>query len=151
MSNATDDLTAERAAALHEAAEHLLAHPGLPAPYITSSGNGRGQVSYQLSITAKDEQRDAARRIIRTIGGEWKKWSGSQDFYFQATSGRLDLLVQADREQVCVRRVVGTTQVTLPAVEARPERVETHDVVEWDCSPILADEPVPYVVAGGES
>lgn len=59
--------------------------------------------------------------------------------------GGLDLHVYAPREQVCVRRVVGTREVTeeVPdpdAVAALPTVTVTKTVedVEWDCSPLLA-------------
>lgn len=127
------------AAALHAAAEHLLAHPGLPTPYITSSFTGKAQISYQLMNTAKDDQRRTIAKVARAIGGKWEKSAGYDAFYLTQEFDLLRVTISAEREQVCTRRVVGTETVTLPAVKAAPERTEEREVVEWDCDPILAE------------
>lgn len=63
--------------------------------------------------------------------------------------GAFTLHVYADREQVCERIVTGTREVTreVPdpeALKAVPTTTvtETEDVVEWVCTPLLADAPV---------
>jgi hypothetical protein len=90
---------------------------------------------------AKDNQRDAAQRILRAIGGKWAKnpWDDRFDFKQPNYRPGVNLAVYTHRDQVCERRVVGTEEVTVPAVEAQPERTETREVVEWDCSPVLSE------------
>lgn len=131
--------------ALRQVADLLEQHPDLPQPYVTSSYAGRVDARWYLSIDspgAPAEQRATAQQIIRAIGGHWDKDIRDDEVRFTAKLGLLDLDVQVVREAVCTRRVVGTEEVTIPAVEARPERTEVREVVEWDCQPILADEQV---------
>lgn len=77
--------------------------------------------------------------IRRVVGGKWDKrentcLSGDPEMVFE-TDGHM---VTVKREAVCIRRVLGTETVTVPAVKAAPERTEEREVVAWDCEPILA-------------
>lgn len=131
-------------AALREAADLLDQHPEIRQPYLTTSVSGRAHLAWFLPIEIRtdDEQRDAARDLLSALRGHWKKAPGSGDaFNFVQSRGLLDLTVQVDRPAVCERVVVGTETVTVPAVEAveaRPERTETREIVEWRCQPLLA-------------
>jgi hypothetical protein len=131
------------AANLRTAAEIMQAHPDLPIPYITTTHRGGVEFAWYLTITAEDfaEQKRLARLILRTIGGKWDKKPGSEMNFKQGSilDDPISYIVQVSREAVCRRVVTGTEEVTIPAVEAEPERVETVETVEWICEPVLAE------------
>lgn len=140
----TDDriqeLRKERAAEFagyRRAADLMEAHPEVPAPGVLPSG--------ELRWWFYEWQADAAVKHIadirRAVGGTWTKREAGSKMYFE----RDGYTISVDREVVCTRRVVGTKTVTLPAVEAQPERTVERDIVEWDCQPLLA--PVAAVEA----
>ncbi len=126
---------------LRIAADLIESMPSIPAPCVWAYSSGTVAVQWQLMHNAdtKDGQRLAAQQIIRAVGGKWDKKPSGDSFNFEREYRGLGLEILADREQVCDRRVVGTEDVTIPAVEARPERVEVREIVEWDCSPVLAE------------
>ena len=128
---------------LTKIADLLAQHPDLPPPCVTIYGHLPEQPDLQwyLHINNKGDeafQREAAQQIIRTIGGTWDKEPRGDRFDFTATRDDMNLQIAVKREAVCVRRVVGTETVTVPAVDAQPERTEVREVVEWDCEPVLA-------------
>lgn len=130
---------------LRAAVDLIEAHPGLPEACVFAYSSGHVQMTWQLMniAEAKDSQRDVAQQIIRALGGKWRKkpWGDRFDFEQERDDG-LRVEIYAHREQVCERRVVGTEKVTVPAspaVEAQPERTEVREIVEWDCSPVLAE------------
>lgn len=131
--------------ALREAADLLDQHPDLPAPYIVSRGDDTVDLNWFLTIDTDDlaEQKRLAVLIVKAIGGTWDKdagdWGGGT-FRFVQRRGLLGLDVQTKREAVCERLVVDTETRTVPAVEAQPERVETVEVVEWRCHPVLPED-----------
>lgn len=97
---------------------------------------------HDIGIHAYGE--DAPQRIAawrRALGGTWRKGGGddyivlSQRVESLPGAPTVDLFIGKDR---CVRRVVGTETVTVPAVEAQPERIEERELIEWDCDPVLA-------------
>lgn len=122
--------------ALHEAADLVAAHPELPEPYITS--NSRGADVFWFLDLKHDQaaQRALVVAIRKALGGKWDK-DPHEKFNFKQKRGPLSLLIQVEREAVCERVVTGTETVTVPAVEAQPERTEEREVVEWVC-----DEPI---------
>lgn len=125
---------------LRKVVDILDAHPDLPAPTVTIYSHGPAEVSWYVMLDGDHvDQAAAARQIIRTIGGTWDKnpWGDRFDFE-QRTDTGISLTVAVHREQVCERIVTGTEQVTIPAVEAQPERVEVRELVEWKCAPLLA-------------
>lgn len=88
------------------------------------------------------DQKAIAAEVVREIGGKWDKgkYQGGDLFDFTRDyGGGVIASVVVDRPQVCTRRVVGTETVTLPAIDAKPERTEDREIVEWDCSPLLAE------------
>lgn len=126
---------------LRAAADLIAAHPDLPDPCIFGYRNGAVDVTWQLmnNEATKGDQRAAAQQILRAIGGKWDKEPWGDRFDFAQDYRGLKLQIYTHREQVCTRRVVGTETVTIPAVEAKPERTEVVDVVEWDCEPVLTE------------
>lgn len=125
---------------LREAANLLEQHPQLPQPYITTLSNGRVELNWYLhGHGSLDEQKRAAAEIVRTLRGDWNKTADNVlGFAFTRNLDRVRLFISVDRPAVCERVVVGTEKVTIPAVEAQPERTITQDKVEWRCQPLLA-------------
>jgi hypothetical protein len=135
---------------LGAAYEFLVAYPDIPAPYVTGSAYGTNDDGYvdldwqlQIGDTAEDHaaQKAAATALIKAIGGRWDKVNyGDHDTTFRFTQKRdgLGLTVTVQREAVCERIVTGVETVPVPAVEAKPERTEDREVVEWRCEPVLS-------------
>lgn len=131
----------EITAALREAADLLEQHPELPAPYINGSDWGLS-LDWQMMVKHGNNlsaQKATAAQVVQAIGGDWQKVELGDTFHFRQTHGLLRLDVYVDRPAVCERVVTGTETVTIPAVEAQPERVEEREVVEWRCQPLLAE------------
>lgn len=132
--------TAERMAFVAELLAGLPAD--LPAPCVFAYSNGTVEVTWQVLHDEAETQLPTMLAVRRAIGGQWEKkpWGDRFDIS-QQVNDWLTVEVYAHRDVVCTRRVVGTEQFTVPAVEAQPERTETREIVEWDCHPILGDEP----------
>lgn len=128
------DNSTTTATQLRRLADLLDANPELPTPVIEARWH-----SY-LSTSADDPVAEV-QRIRRALGGTWNKNAQGGTFWLTRREGQIELTIFADRNQVC-RRVVTTETATIPAAEAQPERVETREVVEWDCTPVLAAESV---------
>lgn len=112
--------------------------PGVPTPAINAWTT---DVVELLWILGKPEATLCTVRDIRkAIGGCWTKRGGDQWFVLERRAvGGIKFTVQVEREQICERIVVGTETVVVPAVEARPERTEVREVVEWRCEPLTQD------------
>jgi hypothetical protein len=140
---ATSTTTAPSQADLLQIATDLIrAHSDLlPRPCVFAYSSGKVKVTWQLmhSDDTRDDQKAAAQQIIRAVGGEWRKKPWDDRFDFEREFCGIKVEIYASREQVCTRRVVGTETVTVPAVEAQPERTEVRELVEWDCTPVLAE------------
>lgn len=92
------------------------------------------------------DQKATAATVVRDIGGAWEKGGrhNAGDFldFTKDYGGGVLATVVVDRPQVCERIVTGTETVTIPATEAteaQPERTEVREIVEWRCSPLLAE------------
>lgn len=142
-STSTTNSTADK---LRIVSDLLDAHPDLPTPCVFAYGSGTVEVTWQLMNNAehKNAQKDGARAIIAALGGKWSKNPWDDRFDFARNLGDdIKLQIFTHRDQLCERVVTGTETVTVPAVEAMPERTETREIVEWRCQPLLADEQVP--------
>lgn len=140
MSNPTSTL-AERVKWLSEFIER---HPDLPAPNVEIWDHcDHLDLGWHTHSLTNSEQVEKARSVMRGIGGKWEKVPNGTDLYFKRKlifdGIKVDFTIFATREAVCERRVVGTEEVTIPAVKAQPERVEVREIVEWDCAPVMAD------------
>ncbi len=140
MLNSPEERTAV-IAAHRKVADLLEAHPEIAEPSVWSDGSIRWSL---YSFECPDGIPAMVAAIRRAVGGTWtkreqKSVSGADELVFE----REGFGVTVGREAVCTRRVVGTEEVTIPAVEAKPARTEVREIVEWDCHPILADEQVP--------
>lgn len=88
-------------------------------------------------------------RIARAYGATTTKDITESMHNLVCDFGRIKVKVLAMREEVCERVVVGTETVTKTVKD--PEKLaevpevevtETVEVVEWQCKPLLAAEPV---------
>lgn len=137
------DRLAKKCRALTLAAEWLDEHGvDLPFhPYITAHVHrDYAELAFQVcnQIEGDEQQKAATALIVRVVGGYWTKTEGSGVLYLdQRDNELLHFSITVDRAAVCERVVTGTREVTVPAVEATPERVEVVDNVEWVCAPIL--------------
>lgn len=90
----------------------------------------------------KQDKREVAS-LIKALGGRWDKAvNGDTDeairFEQEGALGFRQVRVYANRQATCVRRVVATEDVVVPAVRATPKRTVRREIVEWDCGPLLA-------------
>lgn len=133
--------TTTHAANLRRAAD-LLDEVGdrLPfQPYITSRSDGSIVLQWFTDIEYEGDQKRAMQDITRLLGGEWVKDGYGDTFGLNQGRDGVRLSVTASRSAICERVVTGTRQVTVPAVEASPERVETVEDVDWICGSVLAE------------
>lgn len=122
------------AASLREVADLLEAHPDLESPIsIDPQWDGRLELRWHVYSP------DAMSAIRKAIGGKWEKKVVGDHFALTHEAEALSFWVQSKRKTVCTLRVIGTETVTVPAVEAQPERIEERDIVQWDCAPVLAE------------
>jgi hypothetical protein len=95
-------------------------------------------------VSIHDYTSDAPETIgrwRRALGGVWDKRDIGDVITLRQKVASLPgspTVILFIGKDACVRRVVGTETVTIPAVEAQPERVEEREIVEWDCEPVLA-------------
>ena len=126
----------QAAIAAHRHVANLMeTHADLPMPFVSTTG----MVWWTLYAWDCPGGVPATVALIRrTIGGKWDKREQNNYGSDQMVFSRPGYEIKVEREAVCVRRVVGTETVTKPAVSL-PERIETREIVEWDCSPVLAE------------
>lgn len=121
---------------LRQLADLLESTPDLPTPYVSGT-----------SVFWADWH-DAARvaKLASLVPGKLRKNNPSKGGYdakyYELTSdkkvGPFELSVRSYRATVCEKVQTGTKTVTIPAVEATPERIEEQPVFEFVCSPLLA-------------
>jgi len=133
-------------AGLRQLADALDAHPGLPLP------TGGSVAPLTIHFLHGDDPRAAMAAAARVLPVTWAKdaWEGaSGGAYFELAGALAGLAIRlsAYRDAVCTRIVTGTREVTEtvadPAALAAVPRVEvtrTEDIVEWECSSLLAPE-----------
>lgn len=96
--------------------------------------------SYGIEITVSGPNpAPMMRRIRRAVGGTFDKEATSYSFTLRQERDDAinSIRITSSRENVCTPKVVGKEEKVIPAVEAQPERIETVDVVEWECPSIL--------------
>jgi len=113
---------------LRELADFYEAHPECPLPSFPS-----------LNIFADRSDEAVARQQFRAFGAFEKEFLEDW-FVARKRFGVITLELNAKREQVCRKVVVGTRQVPERVVPAQPETVipaHTEEITEWQCEPIL--------------
>jgi hypothetical protein len=111
--------------ALREVAHWLDAHPECPP-------------SQGLSIQISTHTKEDAVALVRALGKVQKSESGPY-LKIARNFGPVQVWGMVQRAEVCTSRVVGTETVEI-ADPLAPKVTITRDVVEWDCSPLLAGE-----------
>lgn len=126
---------------LRAAADLVAQYPDLPPPMVTAYPHRPDVADIDWFLQDEDaaDQKSTAVEIIRRLGGRWEKISSLVSMRFLQERDGFNLNVSVERSAVCERVVVGTEPVTIPAVEAQPERVEQREIVEWRCEPVLAE------------
>ena len=128
-------------ALLGSVASLLNRHPEVPKPYVHDDGD----LHFVVYGEGAPQVIAAIRRVI---GGKWDKKPGGDEgrsLYFTGKWHGFGVLASVPREDVCIRRVVGTEErpvekVVTPAVtETVMEPVE---IIEWICEPVLAPRSV---------
>lgn len=133
----THPLHLELADGLRKVADFVEANPEL-AEYLRYSFDMVNAYSNDPEVLAafiKAGKRHGAEATKAAKGDEW--------FYARLRWGRVELHVNAHRNQVCEARQVGTKTVKQkdPAALAAVPEVEVEvPVYEWDCKPLLAAE-----------
>lgn len=128
--------TPDRAAytdGLRQLADWLEANPEIDLPWTGTYD------SFSLGVWVSKEE---LATIARALPGKVEKDFTTLDtvVYVRAAFAGLKVEAYAGRNAVCERIVTGTETVTVPAVEAKPERTEEREVIEWHCMPLLADD-----------
>lgn len=128
------------AAGHRRAADLIETNPEIALP---SVGHDGGLFWWLYDYDCPDGVPAMVALIRRAVGGTWQKSEsrgivGEPELVFS----REGYTVTVKRDAVCTRRVVGTETITEPAVEAQAERTVEREIVEWDCSPILAEAEV---------
>ena len=122
-------------AAYRRVADLLEAHPDIAQPSICSDGS----IFWSLwSFECPDGVPAMVAKIRRIVGGKWDKSEQEGITSPEMVFSRDGYSITVRRDSVCTRRVVGTTTITKEAINL-PERTETIEIVEWDCSPVLAE------------
>lgn len=125
----------------HRTAAHLLEqHPDIALPHV---GHDSTILWSLYNFECPGGVGPMVAAIRRAVGGTWEKREQQSYRGDEMVFERDGYRIRVEREQVCVRRVVGTETVTIPAQparEAQPERTEERELVEWDCQPILGEQ-----------
>lgn len=143
------DTRAAYIAGLRRIADALEADPDVAMPF---SGNAGGTPFYVFIHEGSGSREQVAAWARLLDSGARKVYddeSNAFGFELHGQVAGVQVKVCAARDLVCTRRVVGTREVVEQVAD--PEALaavptvtvtRTEDVVEWDCSPLLAPEPV---------
>lgn len=123
--------------------QFLTEHPALP-PVLSIFGDSVHLHLFPHDLPDDADIRGEFARHARTvmagapIGSVVKE---TTDSFMQISRkfGRVELVLQAAREVVCEKRVIGVEKVQVPDPDAPLVEVE-REIVAWDCTPILADD-----------
>lgn len=134
----------ERAAyteGLRRLADLIDANPDLPLPY-----SGSSSPMLFMFLDHGEDNKAAMAAAARVIGGKWDKIGDDTYFDLSGSIAGVKVKLCAFRDEVCVKVVTGTREVTKmvkdPAALASVpeiEVIETVEDVEWRCAPLLAD------------
>ena len=111
------------AADLRKVADFYDAHPDFPLPTTP--------LTIDISVKAA-EMKAAARSVPR-----FDKTSGTYFFALNYKFGGITLDLFTNRDNICIRRVVGTKMVETEVVEKTRTEQKEVEIVEWDCPTLL--------------
>lgn len=125
---------AEFIAGLRKLADLLDERDDFPLPY-------EGTSAHLLFFLHGDNQAERLADFVRLMDGKKDKVPSYDYFGVDGSLFGIKVSVNADRDAVCERVVVGTETVEVPdpdALAAVPTIVEERELVEWRCRPVLA-------------
>lgn len=146
-------------AGMRELLDWLEAHPEVPLPYLDTSIHNEGQgvpalVHYVHAW--EDNARGRIAAIARAMGKARKTVNDATEklYVSRRFGGAVDYVAAIARGEVCVRKVVGTREVTEDVpdpehVAAAPLVTVTKIVedVEWVCGPVLDEQARAHATA----
>lgn len=134
-----DEKRSEYIAGLRALADLLEAHDEMPLPY--GCGTSDEYASMKMSWYVQTKERVVA--LARILPGRLdKRVDDAMEHYgFELHGSLLGLhyLVNAPRAEMCTRKVVGHREVTKEVPTATETVTVVEDIVEWECSPLLAE------------
>lgn len=89
-----------------------------------------------------DQDAVNAKAQFRALGGFEKRYLGEW-FAASKTFGSIRLELNAKREQICRKVVVGTREIPEHVIPAQAETIipaHVEEITEWQCEPILTPE-----------
>lgn len=137
--------------ALHKLAEFIDEHSDLFGTHYGINHiaiNGAGDLGIHSPTFWGDvdgaEEKANMRAIIRALGGTFDKEFSGSNLYLRRKGflGFFNVVIYANREGVCERKVVGTKTVEHARVAAVPAFTETVEEVEWECGTLLGEHAV---------
>lgn len=116
---------------LRALARALERHPELEMPFNTVVYHNVGKDEPALT---------RLRELRRLMPGLWTKAPAGENFILEhVLGGKVKYRLEAKREDVCEKRVVGQRTVQRPDYRYPPPMTTVvEDIVEWDCPEILA-------------
>lgn len=128
---------------LTEVREFLAAHPDLPR-ILGVYGSIVYLHLFDMDVKEGVDMREEYARCARILMagapvGSVEKDASESYQQIKRKFGKVELILQADRNVVCERRVIGTKVVEIPDPAAPKVTVE-REIVEWECAPILPAE-----------
>lgn len=92
-------------------------------------------------------------RVCKELGGKWDKGIVTRTTFHMTRrlgqeNGYNRVRVEADRERVCTRKVVGTETVEITDYDNAPTKTVEREIVEWDCPPSLLSLTKQEAVTG---
>ena len=119
---------------LRAMADFYEAHPTAPIPFDLQYG------WMHAYLPSGDEMKEFLRSL-----GSFKKVFEDDYFRAEVQVGEIALQFSTKRDNVCVRKVVGTKLVAeqvIPSSYTEERIIPAHEeeIVEWDCEPIMAPE-----------
>jgi len=123
---------------LRQLAGVLEEHEEIPLPF-------SGSITPLQTGFYGDGAREQMAAAVRAMPGKWVKDASDKWLNLTGQLAGLRIELYAERDAVCTRVVTGTEErevekVITPAVTEKV--TETVELVEWDCSPILAPREV---------
>lgn len=121
-------------------------HPLVPVPQDFNYGWLRAYVHKGITpANSKD--------ILRSVGSFTKAFEDER-MLASVPVGHITLDIMVPRDEVCVRKVVGTRTVPAETVPSSysPERVipeHEEEIVEWECGSVLAPDGDPQTMVEG--
>lgn len=141
------DPRAEYIAGLRALGDWLTDHAEVPLPYGAGTEDWTRAVMMTFYLHTKEQMVAFAKAFPGKLDKQVDDTSNSFGFELHGSLHGLHLYAAVDRDEVCERIVVGEREVTKTVAVKTEEVTVTEDIVEWRCSPLLAEDREPEAVA----